>query len=623
MTRTEEIREYYQQKLAKQQERLKSASSKWSMVGYLRGGMFLLSLVPLGLALGAVLDMRTPWLYLAALLFLGFLVVAFFHEGMSTAIRKSRLLCEMNRESLARMDRDWKKIKVPEYEFPDEFTPVAFDLDLFGESSLYKLLGIARTPLGITTLGDWIREGTNCEEVAARQIAVAELAPKRELREQFRLICAELSASQSGPNRFAEWTTSENWFTGRKWLLWLCRLTGLCAIVSLPLLLFGVLPPTITLPILLVAIVINFLISIFFAGAMHDIFNQISTHQNEIAKYGKLFQTVVDFKSESPYLNEIKTGLSSQDINVQQDIATLSKWNWLANIRRNGILFMPYLVFEFLVMWDAHVLWELEKWKEKHGGKAKIWFESLGKWEAILALAKLAHDNPDWNFPKVVDQPKDQTKIECEQVAHPLMGESVANDVAVGPPGSVLLVTGSNMSGKSTLLRSIGVNAVLAQMGSVVRANKMETTPVHIETSMRIVDSLADGVSFFMAELKRLKYVVDQASDHQAEGQRPMLFLLDEILQGTNSRERQIAVSRVVRSLIDRQAIGAISTHDLDLATTPELEKACRTVHFSEQFTEEDGVKKMTFDYQMKQGIAETTNALKLLEIVGLTEPTK
>ena len=140
---------------------------------------------------------------------------------------------------------------------------------------------------------------------------------------------------------------------------------------------------------------------------------------------------------------------------------------------------------------------------------------------------------------------------------------------------------------------------------------------------MRIVDSLADGVSFFMAELKRLKFIVDQASEHQATGQRPMLFLLDEILQGTNSRERQIAVSRVVRSLIDQLAVGAISTHDLDLATTSELEKACRTVHFSEQFTEEDGVKKMTFDYQMKQGIAETTNALKLLEMVGLTEPGK
>lgn len=592
-------------------------------MGYLRGGMFLLSLVPIGLAVGTFLGIGTPWFYLSGLLFLVFLGVAFFHEGMSTEIRRSRHLCEMHRESIARINRDWPKIKVPDYEFPKEFTPVAFDLDLFGDSSLYKLLGIARTPLGIQTLGDWIVNGADCEEIAARQIAVEELKSEREMREDFRLICAELAASQSGPSRFVDWTQSENWFKGRKWLLWLCRLTGLVTLLSLVGLVIGLLPLQIGALAFIGGVVINFFLSVFFAGAMHDVFNQISTHQNEIKKYGKLFETAASFNSKSPYLNDIRSGLLSDGNDVQSDVDSLSRWNWLANIRRNGILFMPYLVFEFLVMWDAHVLWELEKWKSKHGGKAKGWFESLGKWEAIMALAKLADDHPDWQFPEVVQQPNDATEIRCQQIAHPLMGPSVANDVSVGPPGTVLLVSGSNMSGKSTLLRSIGVNAVLAQMGSVVRAEKMVTTPLHIETSMRIVDSLADGVSFFMAELKRLKFIVDQASEHQATGQRPMLFLLDEILQGTNSRERQIAVSRVVRSLIDQLAIGAISTHDLDLATTQELEKACRTVHFSEQFTEEDGVKKMTFDYQMKQGIAETTNALKLLEMVGLTEPGK
>ena len=202
-----------------------------------------------------------------------------------------------------------------------------------------------------------------------------------------------------------------------------------------------------------------------------------------------------------------------------------------------------------------------------------------------------------------------------------MLNESrVPNDVQVGPPGTVLLVTGSNMSGKSTLLRSVGVNVVLGQMGSVVCADQLSMPPMHIETSMRIADSLADGVSFFMAELKRLKEVVDTAKAHQGDNPRRMLFLLDEILQGTNSRERQIAVSRVVRKLIDESAIGAISTHDLDLATTGDLEKACQTVHFSEQFKEVDGKKQMTFDYRMKSGIAETTNALKLLEIVGLGE---
>ena len=236
-------------------------------------------------------------------------------------------------------------------------------------------------------------------------------------------------------------------------------------------------------------------------------------------------------------------------------------------------------------------------------------------------LAKLAGDEPGWNFPQVVDLPASEAIVSCQQLGHPLLDRNrVCNDVQVGPPGTVLLVTGSNMSGKSTLLRSIGVNIVLAQMGSVVCAKQMRMPPIHIETSMRIVDSLADGVSFFMAELKRLKEVVDTAATLETDQAKTMLFLLDEILQGTNSRERQIAVSRVVRKLIDENAIGAISTHDLDLATTDELAAACRTVHFSEQFHEVDGQRKMTFDYKMLPGIAETTNALKLLEMVGLGE---
>jgi len=211
--------------------------------------------------------------------------------------------------------------------------------------------------------------------------------------------------------------------------------------------------------------------------------------------------------------------------------------------------------------------------------------------------------------------------VKATQLAHPLLGqERVANDAEVGPPGSVLLVTGSNMSGKSTILRSIGSNAVLAQMGTVVCARSMVLPPLRIETSMRIADSLADGVSFFMAELKRLKQIVDVSKETSTSDEKTMLFLLDEILQGTNSTERQVAVSRVVRKLIDSKAIGCISTHDLDLAKTDELADACRTVHFSEQFVTENGKEKMTFDYVMKQGIAKTTNALKLLELVGLGE---
>ncbi len=190
----------------------------------------------------------------------------------------------------------------------------------------------------------------------------------------------------------------------------------------------------------------------------------------------------------------------------------------------------------------------------------------------------------------------------------------------VGPRDSFLLVTGSNMSGKSTLLRTIGVNAVLAQAGAPVCARQLSMPPVTLATSMRIHDSLEYGVSFYMAELMRLKEIVDQAGVFQKQTGHLLLYLLDEILQGTNSKERHIAVVRVLHHLLEHGAIGAVSTHDLELATSQMLADACHAVHFRETLHDHDAEQPMTFDYRLRPGVATTTNALKLLEIVGLAD---
>ena len=194
----------------------------------------------------------------------------------------------------------------------------------------------------------------------------------------------------------------------------------------------------------------------------------------------------------------------------------------------------------------------------------------------------------------------------------------LANDVEVGPSSSFLLVTGSNMSGKSTLLRSVGLNVLLAQAGGPVCASQCRLPPTEIATSMRVADSLARGVSFYMAELQRLKQVVDHADRLRDESSRTLLYLLDEILLGTNSAERHIAVVRVMHHLLEAHTIGAISTHDLSLADSEELAGACQPVHFREQIVTRDGCDEMTFDFVLRPGVATTTNALKLLEMVGL-----
>lgn len=579
------------------------------------------SVACLFLAAASVAGVAIPWLVLAGILFIGFLGVAFYHELMERQIRQSNLLMRIYDQSAARIRRDWPKLKFEDCQPSEKFEPVSVDLDLFGPNSLYALLATAKTVSGVATLGQWIEQPAEPDEIKARQVAVAELKDQADWRTDFALRCHQLSASQSGPSRFVTWAESDDWIHPRPWLLWFCRLNALATIAAILLLLTGILPLTIAGPILIVTITLNFVVSVFFAGTMHEIFNSISSHRHEIAHYTELFSGISEFESKSPFLKQIQSQLTDEPNNVLKHIASLSQLNWLANIRKNGMLFIVYLMFEFLFMWDVHVLHLLERWKQRHGKLARTWFEALGKWEAILALSNLAYDNPDWVFPIVEQREGSDVLIQCKQLGHPLMDESrVCNDAAVGPPGSVLLVTGSNMSGKSTLLRSVGVNVVLAQMGSVVCAKEMSLPPTVVETSMRIVDSLAAGTSFFMAELKRLKEIVDQADSFSNNSSQTLLFLLDEILQGTNSAERQIAVSRVVESLIDRGAIGAISTHDLDLGTTAELKEACIPIHFTEQFETVDGKKQMTFDYHARKGIAPTTNALKLLEMVGLAD---
>jgi DNA mismatch repair ATPase MutS len=241
--------------------------------------------------------------------------------------------------------------------------------------------------------------------------------------------------------------------------------------------------------------------------------------------------------------------------------------------------------------------------------------------EALTALAGLAFDQPGWSFPEIDEQ---ADMLVAHGIGHPLLADDVrvTNDVDVGPTGTFLLVTGSNMSGKSTLLRSLGVNIVLAGAGSVVCATDLRLPPVRLWTSVRVQDSLERGISFFMAELQRLKQIVDAARDSQPDDPR-LFYLLDEILQGTNTAERQIAARRIIRFLVDKGAIGAVSTHDLTLAEGPELTPAARPIHFSEIVSRDGEGPPMTFDYKIRPGLATTTNALRLMELIGFDLPTQ
>ncbi len=566
-------------------------------------------------------NLRPVWIGSGTVFILAFLALVFYHDWLQR--RRGRLLqaCEVNQHQLARTERRWDAIPTTKVTIPAAHQAVAKDLDLVGRASVFQLVNLANTPRGIEMLRDWILQPATPEEVAARQKSAQELASEFELREELVLRGRMLSAGLAGPDAFTRWAEAKPFSEARPWLKWIALALPVISLSSLLAFFNGWGEPQAVGVIFMVSLLANVLFSVIFTGDIHDIFNNISTRAGEMRHYRALFELLARIPTGSAELAAIQQHAVRDEHGAVRQLVRLGRIMMLANLRHASLLSILYFGLQALVLWDFHVLQLVERWQRRCGHLVRQWFDALGELEALSSLSCLAHDNPDWCFPLVTREGGRQ--LVSTALAHPLLGEAtrVANDVEIGPAGTVLLVTGSNMSGKSTLLRAIGVNAVLAEAGAPVCAARLTMTPVTVTTSMRIQDSLEDGVSFYMAELKRLKAIVDQAERYQQEGDRTLLYLLDEILQGTNSTERHIAVARVLSHLVEKGAIGAVSTHDLDLATSPELAGASRPVHFRETLHGAEAAAQMTFDYRLRAGVATTTNALKLLELVGLDQP--
>lgn len=539
---------------------------------------------------------------------LGFAISFTRHGGVNRALRRARELVAIGEEGLARLERNWARIPLYDATPADPTHAYAADLDLLGRASLEHLLHTPTTPAGRATLRGWLLAGADPATIQARQAAVAELAPQIELREDVAFRGRQMLGSQPTYERFLAWAESEPWLLRRPWLVWLSRLL---AVAALGLLVARLANMPVGLP-LGVVLVLNLLVYFATARIAEERIERVAQHQRVFIAYADMFERITEASFESGELVQIQRDFAASGMRADRQMRRLARVMPFAEVRK----WMFFFPIQISTLWSLHVLWALERWQTEAGPHARRWLVVLGEFEALAALATLAFDNPNWVFP----QPSTDARISAGNLGHPLLPPTVAvgNDLEVGPPGTMLLVTGSNMSGKSTLLRAIGLNVVLAQAGGPVCATTMHVPPVALATSMRVRDSLEQGVSYFMAELQRLKFVVDQAEAERDAGERTLLFLLDEILHGTNSAERLVAARAILRYLLDQGAIGAVSSHDLALADTPDLATSSTLVHFSEQFSRGPDGPAMSFDYRLKPGLAKTTNALKLMELIGL-----
>jgi hypothetical protein len=534
--------------------------------------------------------------------------------GYHARIEQRRLwhdtLVTLNREAVARLARDWRALPEPDVAPADRDHPYADDLDLLGHASLFQLLWPGGTDLGRDTLRAWLLSPTEAAVVRMRQEAIAELAPMLTLRQELAARSRVGSADPHDVRRFVAWAEDRPWLLHRRVAIWAIRLLTLAILVPLVLQIAGVLDVGFWLLPFVVGIIASFLLG----ERVHHLFDRAFASHPIYGHYAALFELVSSAAVQSPLLRRLQADLSAEGLAASRQLRRFQRLMELAELRRNALAHFP---IHSLTLWDFHVLLLVERWQQTAGRHARGWFQALAEIEALAALAGLAHDNPAWATPSVGEA---HALLDAKGLGHPLLAASVrvANDAQVGPPHTFLLVTGSNMSGKSTLLRAVGVNVVLAQTGGPVCAERLSLPPVRLFTSMRVQDSLEEGVSYFMAAVKRLKGIVD-AAGHVPPGASPtLLYLLDEVLQGTNTAERQAAVRMVLRHLLAARALGAVTTHDLSLAEADDLKAASRQVHFTEMIDGGAEGTVMSFDYTLRPGLATSRNALKLMRLMGL-----
>jgi hypothetical protein len=422
-----------------------------------------------------------------------------------------------------------------------------------------------------------------------------------------------ITADDDALRELSRWAVGAPWLVTRPWLVALTVLIPLATVGLIAAQVAGATPHS-----LWVAPVFAGLLLVGdHARRLSEAFKPVVGRANMLRRYATMARVAAEQRFDAPLLAAIGERLATPEPAGR----AIRRLTALADCTELRLSPMLYFIVNTLTLWDFHVAHLIERWQRRSGAHVADWMAALGEMESLSALATLARENPDWTFPELTEGAA--PVIEAEALGHPLLADEIGvrNDVTVGPAGTILIVTGSNMAGKSTLLRAIGLNLVLSQAGSVVCARRFRHPPAVLHTSMRVQDSLQRGVSYFMAELERLKSVVDAADAVPRGGGRAFVYLLDEILHGTNSAERTIAARHVLRHLVGTGAVGAVSTHDLQLVDDAELATVSRHVHFRETFTRANGTASMTFDYRLRPGKATSSNALRLLELVGLKEP--
>jgi MutS-like protein len=536
-----------------------------------------------------------PWLALPAA---AFVVLIQRHDLVVRARSAAQRSIQFYERGLARIDDRWAGTGEAGDRFRDDRHLYANDLDIFGRGSLFELLSLARTRAGEEALAAWLTHPAAPQEVAARRDAVTELAPALDLREGLALAGSDVGASvdSSGLVTWAEGETvlSGSWRPAAAAVLTVAAIGATASWLA-----------TDEYAYLLAVLFVEALFAIPQRRGVQRALHSADAPARDLDVLAHVLERLERERFTTSRLMNLRRRLDTEGIPASRAIGRL---HWLLELHdwQHNLIFAPLAA---VLLWDTHLAWAVERWRHKHGAQVRSWLGTVGEFEALSSLAAYRFEHPDDVWPEFVDG---AAAFDGTALGHPLIPAAtmVRNDVHLSGDIRLLVISGSNMSGKSTLLRTVGINGVLALAGAPVRATRLLMTPLAIGATLRIQDSLQEGRSRFYAEITRIRELADRA-----RGPEPLLFLLDEIFHGTNSHDRLVGATGVLRSLLDRGAIGLITTHDLALtAIADSLATRAANMHFEDRF--EGG--EIVFDFRMKPGPVTRSNALALMRSVGL-----
>jgi ABC-type multidrug transport system fused ATPase/permease subunit len=603
-----------ERQMARVRKRVDSLDQRSNRYSWLRVSIFFG-----GLAVSIVVAIFTAWwigLILLLIFLIPFLIVAYYHSQIDQSLARHSLWLYIKSAHIARMQLNWSEIPSGYEDPPREGHPFESDLDVTGKRSLHRLLNVAVSREGSQRLADWLLvTSPDPKMIERRQALVREMEPLSLFRDRLQL--NSLQASRGAKEQFE----------GRRLLLWLEQQTPskwlrplllLSTIINVLTIVLFVLTIFLPIPQLWIITLVVGLLVFFATGDLRgDILNDATYLRYGFGTLSRIFR----FLESYPYGKHQRLKQECEPFLVKDGygptalLARTEHIIWAASLKGNALL---WLLLNAFLPWDIYCAYRLNQYKGQIKARLPQWLDTWFELEALNSLATFAYLNPEYTLPQIMPTSQAADAIEApihftaREIGHPLLpvDKKVCNDFVLHHLGEVIIITGSNMAGKSTFLRTLGVNLCLAYAGAPVNAAFLECSLFRLFTCIRVSDSVTDGYSYFYAEVRRLKALLEEL---ERPGY-PLFFLIDEIFKGTNNRERLIGSRSFVRALVGRNSIGAISTHDLELVKLAEQVKGIENYHFREEVI--DGT--MVFDYVLRSGPSPTTNALKIMALEGL-----